>query len=79
MSDVVVKRIDAQGRISLPVDWRRDWKSDKVVLTRRGTSIQVSPIEPLDPVELFDSILVKDEVDISDPHALRKGLLEMSE
>ena len=79
MADVIIKRIDAQGRISLPVDWRRNWKSNKVVLTRRGSSIQVSPIEPLNPSELFDSIEVPAEVDISDSHALRKGLLEMSE
>jgi hypothetical protein len=77
MSDVVVKRIDAQGRISLPVDWRRDWKSNKVVLTKLGSSIQVSPIEPLSPSELFDSIEVPADVDISDSHALRRGLLEM--
>ncbi len=77
MCDVVVKRVDAQGRISLPIAWRRGWKSDKVVLTKRDGSIEVAPMEPLKPSELFDSIEVPADVDFSDPHALRRGLLEL--
>jgi bifunctional DNA-binding transcriptional regulator/antitoxin component of YhaV-PrlF toxin-antitoxin module len=77
MSEAVVKRIDPQGRISLPVDWRKEWKCKKVVLTRRGSKIEVAPIEPLNPSELFDSIEVPGDVDFSDPHALKKGLMEL--
>ncbi len=77
MSDIVIKRVDAQGRISVPVAWRKEWKSNKVVLTRRDGSIELAPIEPLSPSDLFDSIEVPAGVDFSDPHALRKGLLEL--
>jgi hypothetical protein len=77
VSEIVVKRLDAQGRVSLPIEWRREWKSNKVVLTKRGSTIEVGPIEPLDPSDLFDSIEVPGHIDLSDPHTLRKGLMEL--
>ena len=76
MEESVVKKVDPQGRISIPIEWRRDWKSDKVVLKRRGDSIEVTPIEPISPSSLFDSIKIGDEVDFTDPHSLKKALLE---
>lgn len=76
MEESVVKRVDPQGRISIPVDWRRDWKSDRVVLRRLGDTIEVTPMEPTPPSSLFDSILVSDEADLADPHSLRRALLE---
>lgn len=76
MEESVVKRIDQQGRISIPIEWRRAWKSDKVVLRRRGDTIEVTPIEPVSPSSLFDSIEVDDEVDLTDPHSLKRTLLE---
>lgn len=76
MEESVVKRVDAQGRISIPVEWRRGWKSDRVVLRRLGDRIEVIPIEPVRPSSLFDSIEVGDDVDFADPHSLRKAILE---
>lgn len=76
MEESVVKKVDPQGRISIPIEWRRDWKSDKVVLKRRGDSIEVTPIEPISPSSLFDSIEVGDEVDFTDPHSLKKAFME---
>ncbi|MFH0850033.1 MAG: AbrB/MazE/SpoVT family DNA-binding domain-containing protein [Candidatus Bathyarchaeota archaeon] len=76
MEETVVKKLDPQGRISIPIDWRKDWKSDKVVLRRLGDKIEVSPIEPISPTSLFDSIMVGDDVDFTDPHSLRKAFLE---
>jgi len=76
MEESVVKKVDPQGRISIPIEWRRDWKSDKVVLKRRGDRIEVTPIEPISPSSLFDSITIGDEVDFTDPHSLKKALLE---
>lgn len=72
----VVKRVDPQGRISIPIGWRRGWKTDKVVLRRLGDRIEVAPIEPISPSSLFDSIEIGDEIDFTDPHSLRKALLE---
>ncbi len=77
MEEVIVKRIDPQGRISIPIEWRSGWKSSKVVLIRRGNRIEVTPIEPILPSSLFDSIKISENVDFTDPHSLKKALLEL--
>ncbi len=79
MDESVVKRVDPQGRISIPVEWRRSWKSDRVILRRQGDKIEVSPIDPILPSSLFDSIEVGGDVDFTDPHSLRRALLEPEE
>ncbi len=79
MAEVVVKKVDPQGRISIPIRWRREWKSGRVVLIRRGNRIEVAPMEPTSPSDLFDSIEVSGDVDFSDPHSLKKALLELPE
>ena len=72
-----MKKIDPQGRISIPVKWRSGWKSRKVILTRHGNIIELTPIEPISPSSLFDSIKVTDEVNFTDSHSLKKALLEL--
>jgi bifunctional DNA-binding transcriptional regulator/antitoxin component of YhaV-PrlF toxin-antitoxin module len=79
MEESVVKRVDPQGRISIPVEWRRSWKSDRVILKRHGDKIEVAPIDPIPPSSLFDSIEVGGDVDFTDPHSLRRALLEPEE
>lgn len=76
MEDSVVKRVDPQGRISIPMEWRADWKSESVLLVKQGDRIELRPIEPVAPSALFDSIAVTDTVDLSDSHSLKKALLE---
>ena len=79
MEESVVKRIDPQGRVSIPIEWRKDWTSDRVVMRRLGDRIELTPIKPVSPSSLFDSIEIGDEVDFTDPHSLRRGLLEPRE
>jgi bifunctional DNA-binding transcriptional regulator/antitoxin component of YhaV-PrlF toxin-antitoxin module len=79
MEETVVKKIDPQGRISIPIEWRSSWKSSKVILMRHGNKIEITPIEPVSPSSLFDSIKVTDEADFTDPHSLKKALLELFE
>jgi len=76
MEEVVVKKLDPQGRISIPAEWRKKWRSDKVVMKLREKSIELTPIEPIPPTTLFDSIEIPDEVDFTDPHSLKKALSE---
>ena len=76
MEETVVRKIDPQGRVSIPVHWRKSWKTDRVVLKRNGDRIQVIPIEPTLPSDLFDSVEIGDEVDFTDPHSLRRAFLE---
>ena len=74
--EVVLKRLDAQGRVVIPAAWRRSWKSCKVILIKRGGKIELAPVEPLLPSSLFDSIGIVDNVDFTDSHSLKRALLE---
>jgi len=77
--EVSVKKVDPQGRIAIPIKWRREWKSSKVMLIRHGNRVEVIPIEATSPSSLFDSIEIANEVDFTDVHSLKKALLELRE
>jgi len=79
MVEAVVKEVDPQGRISIPINWRKGWKSRKLVLRRQGDRIEIIPIEPTPPSELFDSVEISENVDFTDPHSLKKALIELRE
>lgn len=76
MAEVVLKKIDVQGRVAIPAAWRRGWKSGRVILVKRGGKIELMPVEPLLPSSLFDSIEVVDDVDFADSHSLKRAMLE---
>ncbi|MEM2962234.1 MAG: hypothetical protein QW238_01955 [Candidatus Bathyarchaeia archaeon] len=75
--EVIVKKMDGQGRVSIPIRWRSSWRSRKLILIRYGNQVKMVPIEPVPPSNLFDSIEVSSEVDFSDPHSLKRALLEI--
>jgi len=75
MGESVVKTIDSQGRLIIPAEMRRTWKSDKVMVIQDKNEIRIVPLETLQPSELFDSIKVEDDLDLTDSHALMKALL----
>lgn len=77
MEEIIVRRLDPQGRILIPMRWRSGWKSSRVVLKRRGNKIEVTPMEPILPSSLFDSINITDDVDFADAHSLKKALSEL--
>ena len=68
----MIKKVDAQGRVTIPLEWRQIWSSSKVVLKFTGKSIVLIPIVPLFPSSLFDSIEVSSDVDFTDPQSLKK-------
>lgn len=70
----MVKTIDNQGRLIIPAEMRKTWKSDKVMITQHNNEIRIVPLETLQPSELFDSITVDDDLDLTDSHALMKAL-----
>jgi len=74
--ETTLKKLDAQGRVTIPAAWRSGWKSDKVILIKRGEKIELSPIEPLPPSSLFDSIEISNDVDFTDSQSLKRALLE---
>jgi len=79
MVEIVVKDIDAQGRVTIPMSWRKKWKSRKLALILREDRIEVAPIERILPSDLFDSVKIQGDVDFTDPHSLKKALLELRE
>lgn len=79
MAEAVIKKIDSQGRISIPSKWRRGWKTKKVLLRKRENIIEIAPIEHTPPSDLFDSITIFNKVDFTDSHSLKRILMEMQE
>ena len=68
---VEVKKIDSQGRIVLPISWRRR-VDDEMVVVERGEKVEIFPRD-VDLSKYVDSV----EVDVGtfdDYHALRKAL-----
>jgi len=79
MVEMVVKEADPQGRVSIPIEWRRGWKSRRLILIRRGSRIELVPMEATAPSDLFDSIKIPESVDFTDIHSIRKALAESRE
>ncbi len=77
MEKIVVREIDPQGRITIPIKWRRKWKSRKLVLLLHEDRIEIIPLEPTYPTKLFDSIEISENVDFTDPHSIRRAILEL--
>lgn len=71
------RNIDAQGRVSLPVEWRKKYikKGEKVLIRQRGQEIIIIPIEKKDITEFFDSVPVEIKSDICDWEQVKKELL----
>lgn len=76
-TEVSIRKVDPQGRISIPIKWRNEWKSNRVVLTKRGKRIEITPMDIILPSSLFDSIEIPDDVDFTDSHSVKKAFLEL--
>jgi bifunctional DNA-binding transcriptional regulator/antitoxin component of YhaV-PrlF toxin-antitoxin module len=74
MDESVVKTIDSQGRLIIPAEMRKAWKSDKVMVIKENNEIRIVPLETLQPSELFDSIKIDDNLDLTDSHTIMKAL-----
>ena len=71
---VEIKKLDSQGRIVLPLSWRKRIKSDEMVIVERDDRIEIFPRE-VDLSKYIDAI----EVDVEkfeDYHELRRELRE---
>ena len=79
MVETIIKEVDSQGRISIPAHWRKEWKSNKLILKKQKNKIELIPIEPAPPSRLFDSVEIPSNVDFTDPYSLRKVLIELHE
>jgi len=72
------KKLDKQGRLVLPREWREKFlEGDEVILRFKGESIEIIPSKKPDLTKYFDSVEVDVESDLSDWKALRKELHEI--
>ncbi|ASI98387.1 AbrB/MazE/SpoVT family DNA-binding domain-containing protein [Thermococcus celer] len=71
---VEIKKIDSQGRIVLPISWRRRIKGDEVVVIEEEGKVEILPRD-VDLSKYVDSVEV-DVDNFGDYHKLRKELRE---
>ena len=58
MSNVEIKKVDSQGRIVLPADWREsDLKySNEVFIIKEPGCLKIIPKKPVDLTKYFDNL-----------------------
>ena len=72
---MVIKEIDRQGRIVIPKRWREEvLRGRRIIMVRRGSSIELRALEDIDLTEFFDSVEVDIKSDLSDWHSVRREL-----
>jgi len=72
---IVLKEVDAQGRIVLPASWRKKHLRGKKVLVRpKGDALEIVPQGDVDLTEFFDKAEVDVKSDLSDWHGVKREL-----
>lgn len=76
MTKAIVRKIDTQGRVSIPIEWRKEAMKGvkEVLIVEYPDKLEIIPKKVVDLTEFFDSV----EVDFaltSDYHELKKRLL----
>ena len=71
------RRVDSQGRISLPAEWRRENldETGDVLIIQRGDELVIKPKKTKKLSAFFDSVEVELDSDLSDWHSVKKELL----
>ena len=75
------RSVDAQGRVSLPSEWRRRHldHGGKVTVIQNGEEIIIKPIKPLKISDVFDAVPVDLESDLGDWKRVKRELLKGDE
>ena len=75
------RSVDAQGRVSLPSEWRRRHLDNdgKVTLIQNGEEIIIKPIKATKISEVFDTVPVDLESDLGDWKRVKRELLKGDE
>jgi len=69
MEKVVIKRVDSQGRIVIPKEWRDKFNTDEFILVLKDDRIELYP-RASNLTKLIDSIDVEEL--LSDWHELKR-------
>lgn len=71
----ILKEVDEQGRVVLPIAWRREHLRGRTVLLRpRGSVLEILPQEAADLTAYFDSARADVKADLADWHGVRRDL-----
>jgi len=74
----IIKRVDKQGRLVLPKEWREKYAESGLVVVRiEGERIVLEPLKLPDLTKFFDSVEVYLESDLSDWKSVKGELLEI--
>ncbi|RLF19403.1 MAG: AbrB/MazE/SpoVT family DNA-binding domain-containing protein [Thermoprotei archaeon] len=72
----IIKKVDKQGRLVLPKEWRDKYaKNGKVLLRIEGEKIIIRPYKLPSLSQFFDSIEVDIKSDLSDWKSVRRELI----
>ena len=72
----IIKKVDKQGRLVLPKEWRdRYVRNGKVLLRIEGEKIIIRPYKLVRLSKFFDSIEVDIKSDLSDWKSVRRELI----
>ena len=79
--EVEERSVDAQGRISLPSEWRRRHldPDGRVTVIQNGEEIIIKPIKPLKISDVFDAVPVDLDSDLGDWKRVKRELLKGDE
>lgn len=79
--EVEERSVDAQGRVSLPSEWRRRHldPDGRVAVIQNGEEIIIKPIKPLKISDVFDAVPVDLESDLGDWKRVKRELLKGDE
>jgi bifunctional DNA-binding transcriptional regulator/antitoxin component of YhaV-PrlF toxin-antitoxin module len=70
-----IKKVDNQGRIILPKEWRNRYlKGKKAIIVYKGDIVEIRPFTKSDLTKYFDKVEVDLKSDLSDWHKVRKEL-----
>jgi len=78
LTDVEVRKLDPQGRLLIPSDWRHEvlGGSSEVVIMKFKDHIKVAPLTRRSLTEFFDKVEVDVEPEVfMDYHRLRAALM----
>ncbi len=79
--EVEERSVDAQGRVSLPSEWRKRHldPDGRVTVIQNGEEIIIKPIKPLKISDVFDAVPVDLESDLGDWKRVKRELLKGDE
>ncbi|MFQ6123548.1 MAG: AbrB/MazE/SpoVT family DNA-binding domain-containing protein [Candidatus Heimdallarchaeota archaeon] len=73
---IYVRKIDSQGRISLPSEWRKKLSTNEILIFYDGETLILKPKQDFDLTKHFDSIAADiNPEDFEDYHRLKRVLL----